>query len=423
MGFVPQSSISTSKFGGYVKKPSRRPATSSSGNVFGKVNDDSIRVYTEKASTSSTAPQILDKPVVDNENFNLFVLDKQIRDYLLSRLNLIPSLKHELLISIEMTTSPDVCQRIIACESVERLRKTIRDLENTMEVVLYNLRVTRIVEEYKTISKTTTVRSFIGDTNTTSKGASRLGDLKRSFLSVVREYVHIKIPKRKVAKSMVCEECGSSNLKVNIEDDSMYTCGECFSEMEIVVDTPSFKDADRVNLSSKYTYTRKGHFNDAVKRYQGTQNVDPKNIAKAVEIIKREMEHNHLTAERGLPNSVNIDHIHDFLAEQSLSSHYDDLNLLNNIITGEECPDISHLEDELYECFDQLEKALAQIVDETRVNSLNVDYKLYKLLQHLGWKCTKSEFYILKTKNKGDEHDEKMKMAFQILGWEWIPTF
>lgn len=421
MNFVPRSSISTSKFGSYTRNNRNYSAST---NVFGKVNIESVRAYAEKIPSSSPSqPSVLDKPTIDNENFNIFVIDKQIRDYLMSRLNLLPSLKHELEISVEMTSSSDVCQRIIACESVDRIRKTIRDLESTMEVILYNLRVTCILEQYNSISRTSVARSFVGDCSSRLKNAHRLVDLKRNFLSVVREYVHVKIPKKRIHKSMVCEECGSSHLKVNIDDDSIYTCGECFSEMEIVVDAPSFKDADRVNLSSKYTYTRKGHFNDAVKRYQGTQNVDPKNIAKVVDIIRIEMDHNHLTAERGLPNSVNIDHIHDFLVEKSLSGYYDDLNLLNNIITGEECPDISHLEDKIYECFDELEKALSQIVDETRVNSLNVDYKLYKILQHLGWKCTKSEFYILKTKNKGDEHDEKMKIAFQILGWEWIPTF
>jgi len=54
---------------------------------------------------------------------------------------------------------------------------------------------------------------------------------------------------------------------------------------------------------------------------------------------------------------------------------------------------------------------------------LNVYYKLYKLLQRNGFNCHKDEFYILKTKAKEDEHDEKMKKAWRILGWDWIETF
>src|SRR6185503_15511622 len=112
-----------------------------------------------------------------------------------------------------------------------------------------------------------------------------------------------------------------------------------------------------------------------------------------------------------------------FLAEQNLSCHYDDINLLFHIITGEPCPDLSNIVEGLYEDFDKLEEVLSQIKDENRSNSLTVNYKLYKLLQKWAFPCRKSDFYILKTKTKEDEHDEKMKEAWDILGWSWIPTF
>ena len=111
-----------------------------------------------------------------------------------------------------------------------------------------------------------------------------------------------------------------------------------------------------------------------------------------------------------------------FLSERGISNHYDDLNLIFHIITGESCPDISYLLDALCDDFDRLEVVLEEIKDADRVNSLSVNYKLYKLLQRHGYPCSKDDFYILKTKAKEDEHDAKMREAWDRLGWKWIAT-
>jgi hypothetical protein len=124
-----------------------------------------------------------------------------------------------------------------------------------------------------------------------------------------------------------------------------------------------------------------------------------------------------------LENSVTKDQIYMFLSEQDLSGFYEDLNLIFHIITKELCPDITEYLDDLYEDFDRLEEVLKDLQDDERTNSLNVNYKLYKLLQRRGYPCRKDDFYILKTKTKEDEHDEKMKQAFEILEWKWHPTF
>ena len=120
--------------------------------------------------------------------------------------------------------------------------------------------------------------------------------------------------------------------------------------------------------------------------------------------------------------TVTKDQLYMFLSERKLSKHYEDLNLLFHIITGVKCPNISHLEDQLLELFDQQEEKLTEVLEDTRDNSLNVNYKLYKLLQKLGYPCCKDEFYILKTKAKEDEHDEALKECWELLGWRWLQT-
>jgi hypothetical protein len=126
-------------------------------------------------------------------------------------------------------------------------------------------------------------------------------------------------------------------------------------------------------------------------------------------------------------DKVSKDNLYRFLTEKRLSNHYDDIHLLHHIITGKPCADFSQFEGVLLEYFELQEKALDEITTADkkigRTNSINVYYKLYKLLQKVGWECKKGDFYILKTKTKEDEHDEKMKKAWFKLGWTWIDTF
>lgn len=81
------------------------------------------------------------------------------------------------------------------------------------------------------------------------------------------------------------------------------------------------------------------------------------------------------------------------------------------------------------ELFDQIEEAYKEVRNKQRINSLTVNYKLYKLLQLLGYPCRKDQFYMLKTKNKLDEHDEQWTLIIKYLnkkhpdqGWRYLET-
>ncbi len=172
--------------------------------------------------------------------------------------------------------------------------------------------------------------------------------------------------------------------------------------------------------SSKHGYSTKGHFAISLKRFQGNQNIDPVKLESIVEIIKREMLQHNLVVENGFDNSITKEHIRIFLSEHGLNNHYQDINLLWYLVTGESCPDLSSHTDGIFDDFDQMEKVLKQMIKEDRVNIFPIYYKLYKILQHRGIPCKKNDFYILRTDTK---RDEKMKEVFSHLDWKWVPTF
>jgi hypothetical protein len=304
---------------------------------------DPPQAYNMPSSSNTSSNS---KPIIDKEDFDLIGIDLQVREYLSSKITKVSQLQNDLMnvLKVLKSDTADATQKVFAREQSVILRRSIKDLE------------------------------------------SRLQELRNSYLGVCREHLDVRIQKKRVYRPLICGVCGCNNMKVNIDDDSLYVCSECYAEEEILIDAPSFKDTDRVNLTSKFAYTRKGHFIDATKRVQGTQNVDPKKIERALDIINIEMQHHNLVAERGKVNSVSKDNIHTFLTEQSLSAHYEDLFLLYSMITGVPCIDISEYMDDLLADFELLEETLEKIKDESRVNSLNVYFKLCALIQRRGFK-------------------------------------
>ena len=363
-------------------------------------------------------PKSKSTPRIDTRDFNIFHIDSQIRKSLESKISTIPELREDLVTVLWiLENGENPVDKVLARQQASILRRRIQDLETTLELGLYLFRTSDILAEYRGLVAESGPQSFVTQgIHKTDSTTRRKRDLTSQFLCVAQEYVdidHLNQPMEKI----ICQDCESFDFKFD-EENSIYVCKNCGTEIEIFDDSPSFKDTDRVNMSSRFSYSRRGHFIDAMRRFQGIQNIDPKKIARVVGVLKEQMVLHSLSVE-----TVTKDHIYMFLSERRLSRHYEDLNLLYHIITEEPCPNISYLEDDLLDDFDKQEEKLSEVLEDERDNSLNVNYKLYKLLQWRGFSCRKDDFYILKTKTKEDEHDEAMKSAWTKLGWPWIGTF
>lgn len=378
-------------------------------------------ILNEKITAKANDSPRVHPTKIDIGTYNIFYIDSQIKEILSSNISSVSELYDDLSRMIWIITNDaDPIQQISAKNQAELLRKRIRDLESTLELTLYIFRTSGLIEEYRSLLGKMGAKSFIhNSTLAYKKNQSNLEEIVSRYVRIAREYITIENYSRKKAE-MRCPSCDCTEMTHDKTDATLYICKECQTGVEVKDHSPSYKDTDRVNLSSKYVYTCKGHFIDAVKRFQGIQNTDPKKIQNVISIINEQAAFHNLVIEQGASNSLTKDHIYLFMAEQSLSSHYEDLNLIYHIITGEQCPNLGHIINQLYEDFDKLEEVLGGLLKGKRVNSLNVNYKLYKLLQHNSYPCKKEDFYILKTKTKEDEHNFIMKQVFEMLEWEWV---
>jgi hypothetical protein len=380
-------------------------------------------------NTTDHIPTNLNNPhIIDMNSYNIFHIDEIIKNKLTTDISNLPSLENDLQTLLEALDSKNGktgtnMNKLSKQQELGLLRKRIQDIQNTFALTLYIYRTADLLIKYSELQQSESSRSFvIKDSSRQSIYAQETvekNNIIAQYISVAREYVEIENYRRAI-NVMMCPICKTTDMTKNVDEDTSFVC-KCGFETEILDDTPSFKDTDRVNMSSRYTYTRRGHFVEAIKKYQGKHNIDPEILQLIVAALHQEMGYHHLTSK-----TVTKDHLYMFLSEKRLCEHYEDINILYHIITGHECPEFSHLESALLELFEQQEKALVEVTamdkNDNRVNSINVYYKLYKLLQKLGYPCKKGDFYILKTKTKEDEHDEKMRRAWELLEWPWIET-
>ena len=354
---------------------------------------------------------------IDNIFYNIFFIDQKIKKYFIEQKKTLNKLYDELNICVWIqNNSKNRTDKISANKNIKILRETIIDIEKLNGLYLYNLLTFDLLRKYKTVlNKSSTRKNFLDvcSTNNDNKNDNDkiLEKIRFDYLLIAKDYITLTNFKQTSTK-MQCE-CLNPDL-VQI-DETLYSCEICGLVTEIIDENPTFKDISRVNMTSKYTYTKRGHFVDAIDKFEGKQNTFISE--KIYKIIYDNIKFHSLTKD-----NITKDQLYMFLSENGLSSYYEDINLLYFNITGIKPPDISKHKQDLIIMFDQAEDVYNKIKDPSRINSLNVNYKLFKFLQLLGCNCKKDDFYILKTKGKVEEHDEKWKEICEMLRWKFIET-
>jgi len=232
----------------------------------------------------------------------------------------------------------------------------------------------------------------------------------------------------KSASSSKCTGCGKESSFVL--QDNFLICEQCGSTTEFVRHSiVSYKDIDRVNMTTKYQYDRITHFKDCINQFQGKQNatIDPKIYE---DLIHQFRQHDLIPENwKSLPkeeafSKITKEHILVFLKETNHTKHYEDVVLIHCFLTGVAPPDISGLENVLLQDFD----ALTQLYDKKyrnheRKNFINTQYVLFQLLRRHRYPCKKEDFNILKTIDRKYYHDDITRTLFEELGFNFTATF
>ena len=199
------------------------------------------------------------KTSINAKDLSIFHIDVQIQKKLESKFSTVSELRGDLssLLWI-LQNSRNPTDRVLASKKAGILRKAIQNLETSLELTLYLHRTSDIIEEYRQLVNSSGPRSFIDRKNEKDSLEERKKELVAQFLCIAKDYIEIE-NMGKPPEKITCSSCGSIEFEFD-ERNSIYICKVCRTEKEILDDSPSFRDTDRVNMSSRFSYSRRGAF-------------------------------------------------------------------------------------------------------------------------------------------------------------------
>lgn len=345
-------------------------------------------------------------PTIDNE-IDIMSIHNIILSYLEKRYRNITKLKQKydkFQWIYENATS--TIEKIQVENNLSEIKREISQIENRKEITTYKQETKDIIQNYLA---TTPKTDFFNSDIQTPINTSLIED----FLIIAKNYVLINIKFKQTSK---CTNCGCTDLEMI--EDHLFRCAECNSEIRKLDDSYNFKDSSRLNLTSRYKYSKQGHFTDIIQKFQGKHNVQIK--PEVYDDIKEKMKHNGLTED-----TLKKEHVYIFLSNAKHGKHYDDVNLIYYELTGKNPPDISQYQEQLEVMSELVEQAFEELKstsDIKRSSSINVHYKLMKMLEILEYDFNIEDFNFLKTREKILEHDENWKKICTRIGWPYYPT-
>lgn len=369
-------------------------------------------VIPNKTSKTTSFKKTRNDNVQINEHTNILVIDSMIKNKLRAEQDLAALEEKRSRLEWIMENSTDDLECIDAKNALYKVNREIIIIQNGKRLEKYIEQTSKILEQYSQIKSRP--KSFVKITNDmdTVQAENQKKQLIDQYLIIAQTFVPInRVHPEK--ERLSCSNCGG--IDFDIVEDNYYACKNCRSCTQLFDDSHSYKDIDRLNLLSRFSYSKEGHFEDVIKKFQGNQNT---NIDKEVyDMIERECTRHNIPKSR-----LTLDNVLLFLQENGFNKYYEDVILIHSRITGTPTPNISKYVEKLLEMNEKAERVFERIKRSNRINALHVHYKLMKLLEILGYKCDRSYFNILKTKDRIDECDEYWEQICEILDWPFHST-
>lgn len=262
----------------------------------------------------------------------------------------------------------------------------------------YIVRVYEFLQSLKPIESKNILDLFKQDINV-KVSLEKLVD----YISVAREYIKITLLQK---QNIVCPSCDTMLIVEKVEGELI--CEEC----GFVYDTrlPGLKDIESINTCRSY-YSLKANLLRAISKFEGKQTSMSKDDMAS---IRNELHRRQINV-----HLLKTEHLLSLLKDLKLEKYYDEVYSLLPILSQKTRQSIHQYIPQILKLHDELEHAYTFVKNPTRINSLNVYFKLYKLLKLCDKNLDVSDLCTLKTEQKFEEHEEKWKEICKITGWEF----
>lgn len=357
-------------------------------------------------------------------DIDILAVDNQIQEALRKEYEKI-DMHRKTLKELKKTQNSELSHRtrIELEKNIQELEGKIVELESEESLNFYHIETVQLLEDYRQLLKIPVRIQFCGK-KVKSDTDIKKNEIITSYLQIAQKYYPVKIRQIEKKFNIKCDNCENKNFAI---EENMYICLQCGVQQEIIQHTSSYKDTDRVNITSKYTYDPKVHFRDSINQYQGKQNcsIEPEVYQQLEDIFERHhlLVGNKQTKKKIRFSKITKEHVLMFLKELGFTKHYENVTLIHYNITDKKPDDISYLEDRLLMDFDLLSETYEKLFRGSTDKVKSTQYILYQLLLRHKHPCKKEDFAILKTIDRKSFYDTICKQLFDTLGWNFTPLY
>lgn len=265
----------------------------------------------------------------------------------------------------------------------------------------YGYYITRIIQFYYKYIYSARKRSMLDIFNEDIYIFVPMNDLML-FIITSREYINIEFDQN---HCLSCSKCYSDKYDVI---DGMYICGDCGYIFENRMPGP--KDITISSNKKSNHYSIKTNLIKTLRKFEGktTVNICKEDLSKIISLC--ELQHINLS-------KLKCNTLMDILKQLNMSKYYEDAYAILYIINKNPPKHIAPYRQKIYMLHDILEHAYSTTKTPTRINSMNVHYKLYRLFKMCGLPFTQDDFCMLKTEQKLEEHEKQWRDICKITGW------
>lgn len=357
------------------------------------------------------------------DDYNILELHKNVLSYFKNQINSIPELEAQIKKQEEKYSQFKLVVDKKNCQAeINRLKEEVESIKSKTKYNAYMEQATLILKQYKVLKEQIGKKIYGEEQIISPEQRKKREELVDSYMSIVEDYIPIEICHTPIHMPVVCHDCGSDNLEIG---DGVRICNSCNSIRDVYTKDSFYNSGKKVNMVTKGNYEDRDNFNKAILRFQGKQpNKLPDDLFQKLDIYFSNYGLPKCNQVKDLPlaerkgGRLTKETMHSALSRIGYSGFYEDINLICHLAWGWELPDISHLEEKLMEDYDISQKVYNEIKEGH--SSPNVQYRLYRHLQHLGYPCRVSDFKMIQTEEILSEYEERWKEICRRLNWEYV---
>ena len=360
-------------------------------------------------------------------------IDKLIRDNIATEITNLHQKRQQLtLLKNQLNSSIRRSEVVCIKRDINKLADEINQIESNRKLLGYQSLASKYLEAYKKIGRYVQVINFGETTKTSVVDTNRLRIIME-YLGIARKYIKINLIH--VEKSnQDCQVCKTDLSNVYPDNSGMIKCPTCQVETHYL--QPTQQDNYTTNNTGKSNYKDKETFIKGISRYEGKQKVVfPLDLIDTLDsyFISKGYPSKNDSLQLPLVGTVEgrrkrkgtgREMMMTALKDTSFSAHYEDCNLLSNLIWGSELPDLTMIRERILRDYDLSQQVFNRVKGQ-RKSSLGADYRLFRHLWHLGFPCHPSDFKIVTTPAIIKYYEEVWEKVCSEIGHElgWKPFY